>query len=334
MSVELDPPELGFRRPFLHEVTQILKLTNPNNDPVAFKVKTTAPKQYCVRPNSGHIEPGKSVEVQVLLQAMKEDPPLDARCRDKFLVQSVAIDADQINGETNIWANLDKVAKDSIKEKKIRVSFLPERDTAAATNGTVDNHPRPLSSHPNMPQSHEAPPAYAPPSPPSVATSPTSAAVAPQSARDFSTPSKGTSDSPYTAAAIAAVAGGATSTLAGSHSSAGETTTSAPLTEKVADLYQSAAQSVSNAASATGETLQQQLDNAKETIISLKEQIQSQNLRQRQSAAATTSGSDIKERSTPNSTGLAQQQHASEGVPVQMVAALCLLSFLVAYFFF
>lgn len=27
----------------------------------------------------------------VLLQAMKEDPPLDARCRDKFLVQSVSI---------------------------------------------------------------------------------------------------------------------------------------------------------------------------------------------------------------------------------------------------
>lgn len=26
---------------------------------------------------------------------MKEDPPLDARCRDKFLVQSVAISADQ-----------------------------------------------------------------------------------------------------------------------------------------------------------------------------------------------------------------------------------------------
>lgn len=26
---------------------------------------------------------------------MKEDPPLDAKCKDKFLVQSVAISADQ-----------------------------------------------------------------------------------------------------------------------------------------------------------------------------------------------------------------------------------------------
>ena len=38
----------------------------------------------------------------VLLQAMKEDPPLDARCRDKFLVQSVGIGVD--NDSSNINA--------------------------------------------------------------------------------------------------------------------------------------------------------------------------------------------------------------------------------------
>ena len=31
----------------------------------------------------------------VLLQAMKNDPPADHKCRDKFLVQSVAITADR-----------------------------------------------------------------------------------------------------------------------------------------------------------------------------------------------------------------------------------------------
>lgn len=31
----------------------------------------------------------------VLLQAMKADPPLDAKCRDKFLVQSVVITPDK-----------------------------------------------------------------------------------------------------------------------------------------------------------------------------------------------------------------------------------------------
>lgn len=32
--------------PFTHEVSQILRLHNPTSDAIAFKVKTTAPKQY------------------------------------------------------------------------------------------------------------------------------------------------------------------------------------------------------------------------------------------------------------------------------------------------
>ena len=34
--------------PFTHEVSQVLRLHNSNSDPVAFKVKTTAPKQYAL----------------------------------------------------------------------------------------------------------------------------------------------------------------------------------------------------------------------------------------------------------------------------------------------
>jgi len=45
------------------------------------------------------------VEVQVLLQAMKEDPPVDAKCRDKFLVQSIAISAD------NEYSNIQQVVR-------------------------------------------------------------------------------------------------------------------------------------------------------------------------------------------------------------------------------
>lgn len=46
MSVDISPHELGFRRPFNHEVTETLKLGNSSDGTVAFKVKTTAPKQY------------------------------------------------------------------------------------------------------------------------------------------------------------------------------------------------------------------------------------------------------------------------------------------------
>ncbi len=46
-----------FLGPFSGVVTTTLTLRNPSNEKVGFKVKTTAPKQYCVRPNSGVVDP-------------------------------------------------------------------------------------------------------------------------------------------------------------------------------------------------------------------------------------------------------------------------------------
>lgn len=109
-----------------------LQVSNPNNQPVAFKVKTTAPKQYCVRPNSGRIEPGEKIEVQVLLQPMKEEPPSSAKCRDKFLVQSTIITPERETTSLNdIWGVVEKEDKGAIHEQKIRCAFLP------ATTATV-----------------------------------------------------------------------------------------------------------------------------------------------------------------------------------------------------
>ncbi|OAT11313.1 vesicle-associated membrane protein-associated protein B [Blastomyces gilchristii SLH14081] len=90
------PPQkfLRFQRPFTREVSQTLTIENNNDEPVAFKVKTTAPKSYCVRPNSGRIGAGESIDVQVLLQAMKDDRSVGTS-KDKFLVQSVAVSTDK-----------------------------------------------------------------------------------------------------------------------------------------------------------------------------------------------------------------------------------------------
>ena len=90
---------------------------------------------------------------------MKEDPPLDARCRDKFLVQTVTIppgrDIDDVTAIVSPmasgrryhahilkWQNVEKTAKAEIQERKIRVSFLPADGSVATphynnVNGTV-----------------------------------------------------------------------------------------------------------------------------------------------------------------------------------------------------
>ncbi|KAF9431902.1 phosphatidylinositol-binding protein scs2 [Entomortierella beljakovae] len=121
MSIELEPStQLGFRT-----IKETLVIRNPTQLPIAFKIKTTAPKQYCVRPNSGRVEPGGELEVQVQMQAMKEDPAIDFKCKDKFLVQSVAITAEREQLNADLWPTVERDAKDQIREKKIRCVFLP-----------------------------------------------------------------------------------------------------------------------------------------------------------------------------------------------------------------
>ncbi|KIW12648.1 hypothetical protein PV08_09926 [Exophiala spinifera] len=267
MSVDLQPAELGFRRPFNREVTEVLKLSNTNSAPVAFKVKTTAPKQYCVRPNSGMIPPNGEVEVQVLLQAMKEEPPLDAKCRDKFLVQSVLTSADQDPNVTTLWQTVEKTAKSTIQEKKIRVNFLPA--TGATPNG--------VSSH------EEQPPAYSSPSP------------------QFDSPAP--------------------------RSSAGGLSTAESAKSSVANVAEAtglaaAASTVASAVPTSNQELQEQLAAARAQIKKLSDQIQDPQFRQRKVQEASEKVQTV------------VQQSNESGVPLQIVAGLCLLSFLIAYLFF
>uniref|UniRef100_A0A3B4D5W9 Vesicle-associated membrane protein-associated protein A n=1 Tax=Pygocentrus nattereri TaxID=42514 RepID=A0A3B4D5W9_PYGNA len=73
--------------PFTDVVTTNLKLRNPSDRKVCFKVKTTAPRRYCVRPNSGVIEPGASVTISVMLQPFDYDP--NEKSKHKFMVQTI-----------------------------------------------------------------------------------------------------------------------------------------------------------------------------------------------------------------------------------------------------
>ncbi|KAF2142421.1 uncharacterized protein K452DRAFT_226925 [Aplosporella prunicola CBS 121167] len=288
MSVELTPPELGFKRPFTTEVNQTLRLRNPHSDPVAFKVKTTAPKQYCVRPNSGRIEAGKEVEVQVLLQAMKEDPPPDARCRDKFLVQSVAVTADkEFNNVAQIWSHIEQTAKHSIQEKKIRVVFLPADDSTGINGGSPTQD---LSSSQQRSPSPEAV------TPQRGSTSEPVGAV--------SRPEQRPADSRHLGEALGSAFNPAT----------GQSTMS------------SMASSVANAIPTSGDDVKAQLAEAKATIARLQDQA-GQGLRQRKGDVSRGANEKV------SAGGMAQQAPAG-GVPVQIVAGLCLFSFLLAYFFF
>ncbi|KAJ9098278.1 hypothetical protein QFC21_004607 [Naganishia friedmannii] len=139
MSVSISPEtHLAFERPFDRQVPTSLSVHNPNSKPVAYKVKVTAPKSYVVKPNSGRIEPGETVTVQVILQPMKEEPAINAKSRDKFLLQSCIINVEQEGRPLHdLWAEITD--KSSIHEHKLRCVFLPGRDSIPEeSNGAGD----------------------------------------------------------------------------------------------------------------------------------------------------------------------------------------------------
>ncbi|KAK9273489.1 hypothetical protein L1049_018299 [Liquidambar formosana] len=69
------------------QISCSLQLSNKTDNHVAFKVKTTNLKKYCVRPSTGIVLPCSTCDVIVTMQAQREAPP-DMQCKDKFLLQS------------------------------------------------------------------------------------------------------------------------------------------------------------------------------------------------------------------------------------------------------
>ncbi|KAL2360046.1 hypothetical protein RJZ56_007092 [Blastomyces dermatitidis] len=315
------PPQkfLRFQRPFTREVSQTLTIENNNDEPVAFKVKTTAPKSYCVRPNSGRIGAGESIDVQgqsafpsfailryftqklttttVLLQAMKDDRSVGTS-KDKFLVQSVAVSTDKdFSNVSSIWQHVEQTSKSSIQEQKIKVEFLPPQDSAetatAEINGIVCPScryliPTGLGEDPRLHRllvqasPEEEPPAY---------TSP--------NASKFDTPT-----------AVRAALPDATSSDAPKAESRHSPLAAVPPKEDTAS-----------------EELRSKLAEARAQIEKLRDQLADQGLGQRKISSTA-----------PGSTSSGLQQHppqpAEIGVPLRVVAGLCFLSFLLAYLFF
>lgn len=116
----IDPIELRFPFELNKQISCTLQLTNKTDKQVAFKVKTTSPKKYCVRPNNGMVAPRSKADVVVTMQAQRDAPP-DMQCKDKFLVQS-AIVAKEIKEVTG-----DIFTKDSgniVDEVKLKVVYV------------------------------------------------------------------------------------------------------------------------------------------------------------------------------------------------------------------
>ncbi|XP_020701956.1 vesicle-associated protein 2-1-like [Dendrobium catenatum] len=131
--ISVHPEELTFEVELEKPAYCNLKIVNNSEHHVAFKVKTTSPKKYFVRPNTSVVQPWDSCTITVTLQAQQEYPP-DMQCKDKFLVQSTkvppTIEFDEIPPDTFI-----KDEEKVIEECKLRVVFVTPKSRNANFEG-------------------------------------------------------------------------------------------------------------------------------------------------------------------------------------------------------
>ncbi|XAR63204.1 hypothetical protein NMG60_11023061 [Bertholletia excelsa] len=121
--LSIEPQELQFPFELKKQISCSLILTNKTDSYVAFKVKTTNPKKYCVRPNTGIVLPHSTCDVIVTMQAQKE-APLDMQCKDKFLLQSTV--ASPGASAKDITADMfNKESGNRVEECKLRVVYVP-----------------------------------------------------------------------------------------------------------------------------------------------------------------------------------------------------------------
>ncbi|CEP16026.1 hypothetical protein [Parasitella parasitica] len=148
MSVTIEPSEqLEFHGPFTRVVKELIHVKNSGSEPVIFKVKTTAPKQYCVRPNAGRIEPNSEIEVQIILQPFKEDLPEDFKCKDKFLVQTALVDPEYEQADiTTMWSYIEGNKKENMHQHKLKCAFVSHKEDASELNETQPSIPEAVTT--------------------------------------------------------------------------------------------------------------------------------------------------------------------------------------------
>lgn len=113
--------ELKFVGPFCTAVSSFMRLTNPTEHVILFKIKTTAPKKYCVRPNCGILEPKDTIEITIVLQPFIFEAA--EKNKHKFMVQSMIMPEGDVQIDS-VWKDCNP---QNLMDSKLRCVFeLPE----------------------------------------------------------------------------------------------------------------------------------------------------------------------------------------------------------------
>uniref|UniRef100_A0A5B6YL37 Putative vesicle-associated protein 2-2 n=1 Tax=Davidia involucrata TaxID=16924 RepID=A0A5B6YL37_DAVIN len=139
--LDIQPRDLKFIFELKKQSSCAVRLVNKSNNYVAYKVKTTSPKRYCVRPNAGIMKPKSTCDFTVTMQAQRIAPP-DMICKDKFLVQSTIVPVETTD-EDITSSMFGKDDGKYVEESKMRVILVspPHSPVLSPINGTLNPVP-------------------------------------------------------------------------------------------------------------------------------------------------------------------------------------------------
>lgn len=147
--LELDLEELIFEGPFNRGVSRNLVLSNPSRTlRVAFKMKTTSPRLFFVRPNIGVLDPKQQVTVEIYVQPIVQRQELKQQKRHKFLILAaeVMVGVEMAN-LPDFWKNQKP---NDIWDTKIKCFLFPDKEERLREAGGGSEPPSPTGSEANQ----------------------------------------------------------------------------------------------------------------------------------------------------------------------------------------
>jgi len=148
-KIDLSPAELSIDLSSSSAPSTTLTISNHSDDHLAFKVRTTNPKRYLVKPNQDVLLANSSVTVTIQMQARECAAVLEAgfdEGKDKFMISNIVVDDAFVKAakaakeagskeSTQVYSDLwNGKEKDDILNRRMACTFIfPAKNGAGAT---------------------------------------------------------------------------------------------------------------------------------------------------------------------------------------------------------
>ncbi|EGD77236.1 hypothetical protein PTSG_08329 [Salpingoeca rosetta] len=120
-------------------------LKNLTDGYVIFKVKTTRPHSYCVRPNSGVLKAAETAQIEVIMQSFENLP--EEAPKHKFQIQAARVD-DEPDDVTTAWKQIDGTKASAVQDRRLKCEWR----NVVLPDGRLFNEGGPAHPQPHIPR--------------------------------------------------------------------------------------------------------------------------------------------------------------------------------------